>query len=339
MARPLIACLVLLTATAGNVFAAGRLAVLEFFGRPTGAYCSAAGPAMLALQEEYEGRAVLLEYDFDRFNSGRVDRFWATGVSANYLPLVMVGCGYRVSHGQVSYESAYRDLLEDELQRPPRASIAAAWRRSGTTMRTYLTLTNTGSATLRASDDAALWVIAYEKSTIGVSATWVRATAYWPLQTDLAPGEALDAVVDLPGLSSVSWERMAAVALVEDRPGGAGAYDMAQAAEALPAAITATPRQVLVHPGRPEAEVDLEGPHVLQWTATVDVPWLEVTPSSGVLPAVASVRLVEALRPASATTATLTVRATGDSMDFSTLLPVTVGAPVRHPSRRLAPGG
>lgn len=339
MARPLIACFVLLLATVGSVCAAGRLAVLEFFGRPTGAYCAAAGPAMLTLQEEYDGRAVLLEYDYDRFNSGRLYRFWATGVSANYLPLVMVGSGYRVSHGQVSYEAAYRDMLEDELRRPPRASVAAAWRRSGTTMRTYLTLTNTGSATLRTSEDAALWVIAYEKATVGVSSTWVRATAYWPLPTDLAPGETVDAVVDLPGLSSVSWDRMAAVALVEDRPGGAGAYDMAQAVAASPAAIGVTPRQVLVHPGRPEVEVKIDGPHVLQWIATVDVPWLEVTPSSGVLPGVATVRLVEALRPASTTTATLTVRATGDSMDFSTLLPVTVGAPVRHPSRRLAPDG
>ena len=105
----------LLGATFGA--AEDRFAVLEFFGRPNGAFCSAAGPAMKALQRQMEGRAVLLEYDYDAFRYGRQERFWATGVSATYLPLVMVGSGYRTSSGSVNYESVYRSMINQELDR------------------------------------------------------------------------------------------------------------------------------------------------------------------------------------------------------------------------------
>ncbi len=338
MARTVTVWIAVLLGGVNAAAAAGRLAVLEFFGRPSGGYCSAAGPAMRNLQLQLEGQAVLLEYDYDRFQGDRLFRFWATGVSAGFLPLVMVGSGYRTSSGQADYENVYRSMILDELARPPRAAIAAAWRPAGTAMRTYLTITNTGGATLRRSEEAAAWVVAYEKTVVGVSSTWVRMTRRWPLPDDLAPGETVHAVVDLPGLSGVDWNRMAAVALLEDRPGGNGRYDMLQATEALPPAVLATPRQLMVHPGRPAVEVALEGPHVLDWSATVDVPWLEVSPAAGRLPADVTVVLLPELRPPEATAATVTIRAVGDSMDLETELPVLVGAPVRQPSGRVRPG-
>ncbi len=115
-----------------------RFAVLELFGRTGCGNCQAAGRAMTALQSEMRGRAVLLEYDYDAFLHGRQDRFWASGASARYLPLVMVGSGYRTSSGAENYEPVYRSMINDELARPARAAVSAYWRRVANTMRAYV---------------------------------------------------------------------------------------------------------------------------------------------------------------------------------------------------------
>ncbi len=132
--------LVLISLLLGTTFGAAddRFAVLEFFGRPNGAFCSAAGPAMITLQSEMRGRAVLLEYDYDAFRFGRQNRFWASDASARYLPLVIVGSGYRTSSGAENYEPVYRSMINDELARPARATVSAYWRRVANTMRAYV---------------------------------------------------------------------------------------------------------------------------------------------------------------------------------------------------------
>jgi hypothetical protein len=132
--------LVLISLLLGATFGAAddRFAVFEFFGRPAGAFCSAAGPAMITLQSEFRGRAVLLEYDYDAFLHGRQDRFWASGASARYLPLVMVGSGYRTSSGAENYEPVYRSMINDELARPARATVSAYWRRAANAVRAYV---------------------------------------------------------------------------------------------------------------------------------------------------------------------------------------------------------
>lgn len=88
----------LLALLAGVAGAEERLGVFEFFVRGGGAYCQAAAPGVRKLQTEMEGRAVLLEYAYDTFNQGRVDRWWAAykGSPSVYLPLVMVGSGLQV---------------------------------------------------------------------------------------------------------------------------------------------------------------------------------------------------------------------------------------------------
>lgn len=317
-----------------------RLAVLEFFGRPSGAFCSAAGPTMISLQAELEGRAVLLEYNFDVFRyGGRADRFWATGTTANYLPLVMVGSGYRTSSGQVDYQTDYSGMINDELARAPRAELTAYWRRSeNDTVRTYVEVRNSRNSPLRVSEEAAMWVIVYEKAPIGVSNTWVRSTMRRPLATDLAPGETLSTTISVPGSSIADWDRVACVILIEDRPGGQGSYDMLQAAEAAPATLSVEPSELVVTPTSPTAEVLLEGPHVLEWTATVDVPWLEIEPASGTLPNTPVVSLKPELRRPWENSATVTIYADGDSMVFRAWVGVSFGARARPGGGRSTPG-
>ncbi len=314
-----------------------RFAVLEFFGRPSGAFCSAAGPAMRTLQRQMEGRAVLLEYDYDAFQYGRQERFWATGVSAGYLPLVMVGSGYRTSSGSVNYESVYRSMIDQELARPARAEVSAFWRRNGSTMRAYVEVLNLHDTPLEIDQEARIWLIAFENASIGVSTTWVRSTAHQYLPFDLAPGESAVAVIDTPSMTGVNWSLMGGLVIIEDRPGGRGSYDMLQATEAVPATVTAIPGSLVLSSYGSGAEVVLTGPHVLSWTASSNVSWIEVTPDSGDLPATPTLRVRPELVTQTETEGVVTFSATGDGMEFSATVSVTLGARLRRGARRVSP--
>jgi hypothetical protein len=238
----------------------------------------------------------------------------------------------------VDYEAVYRSMIDDELARPARAAVSAYWRRSANTMRAYVEVRNLGATDLEIDHDAAIWLIAYEDaSREGVSTTWVRSTAQRYLPYDLAPGETATAVIDTPPMSGVEWSRMAGLVLLEDRPGGGGAYDMVQAAEALPADLSAAPDHLVMSPYRPVAEVILRGPHVLSWSASSDVPWIEVTPSSGAIPTTAILTLRPELRPPAATEGSVAFAATGDGMSFSATVSVAVGAQLRRAGRRVRP--
>ncbi|HSO24087.1 MAG TPA: hypothetical protein VLT81_14345 [Chondromyces sp.] len=328
--------LIVVTVVAGSAFADDRLAVFEMFGRTGCGNCNAAGEVVTVLQDELRGRAVLLEYDYDLFLYGRLDRFWATGVSAYYLPLMMVGSGYRTSSGIVDFDAVYRSMIDDELARGPRAAVTAYWRRVGDSMRAYVDVRNLGPTDLEVRRDAGIWLIAYENADTGNTGTWVQSTSVWYLPYDVEPGEGITGIIDTPPVGGLNWVRMSGLVLVEDRPAG-GAYDMLQAAEALPADLYLAPERPVVGARGGTAALELAGPHVMSWTAESEVPWLVIEPSSGTLPATVSVELRPELRPAAATEGTISFTASGDGISFSTTSTVTVGPPLRRGDRRIAP--
>ncbi len=327
---------------AAALAAGDRLAVLELFGREECGNCQAAGQALTTLQAQLGARAVLLEYDYDAYRSSlRVDRFWQAAGSAAYLPLVMVGSGYQTSSGPVAYESVYAGLIDHELARPPGAAVVAYSRRSGDALRVYVRAVNTGPETLSLRDQPTLWVVAWERRPIGVSSAFVRAALPVPLSEPLAPGGRATAVVDTPPLQGVDWSRMASLALFERWVGdpGDGHYDALQAAVALPATLAVTPSRLTLSAGG-SAAITLEGPHVLTWTATSDVDWLQVQPSSGTLPASPTVSLAPGRGPVGAAAGTLRIEATGDGMTFARSVQVVVQpAQPRSVERRLRPSG
>jgi hypothetical protein len=338
MARRLIAIVSLvLTAKAAPAGAADRFVVLEFFGRPQGAYCSAAGPAMRALQDELAGEAELLEYDYDGFPYGRVERFWASGAQASFLPLVMVGSGYQTSSGHADYYSEYSGLITLDRLREPEAEVTAFWRRVGASVRSYVTVRNTRVRRLRVDEQAAVWTVVFERARIGVSDTWVRSTTRHALAADLRTDESVDLVIDAPGASLADWNRAAVVVMVEDRPGGAR-YDMLQAALAEPAALALEPERVVLSPASRTVQVAIGGPHVLSWTAASEVPWLEVSPSAGEVPGTATVTYRPELRPPGELTGDVVIDAAGDGMAFSERLEVELAGQVRHGGGRRVPG-
>lgn len=327
----------------GGASAEERLGVFEFFVRGGGAYCQAAAPAVRALQTEMAGRAVLLEYAYDSFPQGRVERWWAaySGSPYVYLPLVMVGSGLDVDQGPVDYYARYKAMLDAELARPPQASMRAWSRRQGGGVQVFVRATNLASVPLTTDHAAGFWVVVWEDNPIGLTATWVRATTASPLTATLAPGATAFATVDVPSVGSVDWDRLRSLVLLEHRPGGAlGRYDTLQAAIASAAGLDASPSSLALSASSPDAEVTLDGPHLLSWTATPDVPWLHTQPSSGTLPSSCTISL-EGTPPAGQTGAVHFV-ATGGGMSFDTSVTVTAqgrtGRIRRHLTRR-APGG
>jgi len=340
MKRTLIHIVIVLSIGLGTGWAGERLPVLEFFGRPAGTFCRQAGPAMIQLQDELEGRAVLLEYDFDIFGGNDiVNRFWAADPNASYLPLVMVGSGYRTHSGyHADHYDVYSGLIADESARAPRADVTAWWWRSGDLVRCYTSVRNTSDEPLRVNQSAEAWFITYEKARIGVSDTWVRSATRKRFTADLEPGETAHLEVEAVVSTMDDWQRAGFLLLVDDRPfGGNDRFDMIQAAEARPATLEATPESLVVSPGAPTAELALRGPHVLEWTAETDAAWLEIEPASGRVPDTFVITYLPELQPPGEATASLVIHAVGDAMVFDTSVEVAVGGRVRRSGGRLTP--
>lgn len=327
------ALILLLLASAAR--AEERLGVFEFFVRGGGTYCRLAAPSVSTLQAEMAGRAVLLEYAYDSFSSGRVDRWWAAyhGPSQVYLPLVMVGSGLEVSQGPVDYYNRYKAMLTAELARPPAASVKAWSQRVGTSLQVFVRATNLADAPLTPEHAAAFWVVVWEDNPIGLTQTWVRATGTRPLAGPLQPGDTTSATIDMASLQGVDWQRLRALALLEHRPTSGGAYDMLQAAIASPASLEVAPSGLVLGPSSPSAEVSIDGPDVLSWTATPEVPWLQVAPASGATPGTCVVSLVGT--PAAGQQGAVRLDATGSGMSFSATVTVTTQGLVRRARRHL----
>lgn len=324
-----------LLCVAAAATAEDRLCVFEFFVRGSGAYCQAAAPAVRALQAEMQGRAVLLEYDYDAFSHGRADRWWAayTGSPAVYLPIVMVGSGYMVDQGPVSYASRYRAMIDAELARAPAAQVKAWSQRAGAGLTVYARATNLSGVPLTTDHAAAFWVIVWEEARIGLTDTWVRSTASKALTATLAPGDTTTVTISVPTVAAADWERIRALVLLEHRPTGAGKYDMLQAAAAGPASLDAKPTQLTLGPSAPSAVVGLDGPHVLAWTATAEVPWLQVAPAAGSIPGNLTISLVGSPPPGQS--GTVRVEGSGAGLESTVTISVTTEAALHRVRRRL----
>ncbi|HPW56073.1 MAG: BACON domain-containing protein [Thermoanaerobaculaceae bacterium] len=301
-----------------------RFAVFEFFVRGQGAYCQAAAPAVRMLQTEMAGRAVLLEYAYDSFPYGRVERWWAaySGSPYVYLPLVMVGSGLVVDQGPVDYYNRYKAMLDAELARPPQALVRAWSHRQGNSLQVFARATNLASIPLTTDHAAGFWVVVWEDNPVGLTTTWVRATAASLLNATLPPGATAVATVNVPPLGAVDWGRLRTLVLLEHRPAGApGRYDMLEATIAVPVGLEVSPSALALGQASPEAVVTLDGPHLLSWTATPDVPWLRAQPGSGSLPSTCTVSLDGT--PPTGQTGLVHFAATGGGMTFNAAVTVT----------------
>jgi hypothetical protein len=127
-------------------------------------------------------------------------------------------------------------MVDAELARAPEAAIEARWWRDGDKARFSVELTNQGGTTLStAANDATVHAVVYEDTQVGTTDRYARAAVSTGVATPLAPGASATFSLETAGLTGVDWEQLHFLVLVDYRPGGAsGAYDMLQAAVALP---------------------------------------------------------------------------------------------------------
>jgi hypothetical protein len=335
MRRTLIPALLVAGACAGTALCQDRLAVLEFLARQS-TYCIAGAPAVITLQEEMAGRAVLLEYDFDApLATGRFQCYRAADPYGGYLPLVMVGSGFRTSSGPVDYEPVYRGMIEQELARAPDAAVTAYSRRQGNALRLYVEAENRTGAALGPANESAIWVIVWENGRIRLTNTLVRSVVKSPLAASVPPGGRVTAIVDTPTIAGVNWQHVESLALLERRTAVGARFDMLQATVAQAASLSVSPAQVALSRTAAAADVALAGPHALAWTAQPESAWLEVVPAGGSLPATATVRTVAGAMPPPGSVGTVRFDAAGDGMAFSAAVTVTVEHPRGTLRRRL----
>jgi hypothetical protein len=280
---------------------------------------------------------VFLEYDlrsYAYFDSRLTRWYKAHGMDTVATPWVMVDSGHQITYGYEDFASVYRNLVNGELPRPPRAQVEAYQRRVGDKVRFYVQLRNLTSATLSAYRNAAtLHGLVYENVTTDTDHRYVRAIAPLGLEEDLMPGATaavtMDTSFDVP--SGVAWDRLSYLVLADFQPDGtAAAFDMLQAAPAAPAVLTALPGDVhfSVAAGSPlsgTVALRFQGPYVLDWTASTDAPWLSVSPAAGSVATDAVVSLLPIDLSPGLYRAQVTFRATSeDGIAFDLQVPVTL---------------
>jgi hypothetical protein len=180
--------------------------------------------------------AIFLEYIYATAPDSRKGRFWEAygGSSAGY-PMIIVDSGHQVQSGVVPYYNTYKAMVDQELARPPQAEVQATWQRNGNKVTFLIQVNNlSGVALSSAQNKATVHAIVYEDKKVGVTSRYVRSAVFQTIVTSLTPGSSASFTLETPDLAGVDWNKLHYLALVDYQPGGS-AYDMLQAAVALPA--------------------------------------------------------------------------------------------------------
>lgn len=270
-----------------------RLVVFESFMRRTCGNSQRAAPVLDQLATEYAAQPVIiLEYDVDNPPAHRYYRWWiARGSSGNAtLPLTMVGSGRLFADGGVwqDFAGTYRQMINNELSRPPQAALSGVAERTGDQLRFTVSITNLSGVTLSSSNDATVHVLVYEERRVALTGRYVRAAPSLALQQPLAPGARTTVVLETEPLVGVQWDALRFVALIDYRPGGmSGAYEQLQAAILPLARFASEPAEAtaLVDTGATGdtlIQLKIVAPPGETWTASEQIDWLSVSPSSGV---------------------------------------------------------
>jgi hypothetical protein len=245
------------------------------------------------LAQDYAGQPVVfIEYDADNAPGSRYGLWWAafSGGTTVYLPLVMVDSGHQISNGPVDFYNVYKAMVDTELVRPAQAEIQASWWRTGDKVGFYIQVKNLSTVALSSSSNsAAVHAIVYEEDVPARDTHRFGRAAVSTDISNLAPNATATYTLETSDLTGVNWDKLHFIVLVDYRPSGSvGAYDMLQAAVALPAGspFAALPDSLtfMVDPtdlSIPLALVNFQGPSFVNWNAIPSTPWLTVTPSSG----------------------------------------------------------
>jgi hypothetical protein len=149
----------------------------------------------------------------------------------------MVDSGHQHTSGYEEFYTVYQSMVDAALVRSPEATIETVWWRDGDRVRFYARVTNLSDTVLSTSaNDATVHAIVYEDAHVGATDRYARAVTSTGITSGLAPAATADFSLVTADLTGVDWERLHFLVLVDYRPAGtSGAYDMLQAAAAVPA--------------------------------------------------------------------------------------------------------
>lgn len=192
----------------------------------------------------------------------------------------------------------YRGMVNRSLGRTPAAEITATYARTSNTVTIKATVTNNSAVTLSVQNKAAVHAIVYEDYRQSKTNHAGRGSA----KTDISylrPGhsETFMITVNLSGV--FNYDNLHYIVVVDYKTTGTntnGVYDQLQAAIAVEGDVT-PPTAFVVSPNSlsyeiktgdatiPSGQIDITGDSGLSWTATADHDFVQISPSSGSVPA------------------------------------------------------
>jgi hypothetical protein len=192
-------------------------------------------------------------------------------------------------------------MVDTALARPAQTQIQAYWWRTENKVGFYVQVTNLSNVTLSlTTNSATVHAIVYEDAHVQLTNRFVRAAISTGI-SNLAPNATATFTLETSDLSDVNWDNLHYIVLVDYRPSGSvGAYDMLQAAVALPAiapfAVRPDTLTFMVDPTDTSSislPVNFQGVDFVNWKAIPSASWLIVSPSTGSIttPAMISVKI------------------------------------------------
>jgi hypothetical protein len=187
-------------------------------------------------------------------------------------------------------------MIDDALIRPPRAEIQGVWWREtigiDSIVAFYVQVKNLTSDTLLYSTNGAeIHAIAYEDAHINQTDHFGRGADSTFILDSLAPNSTsiFRTSINEAYLSDANWDNLHFITMVDYRPGGSiGPYDMLQAAYATPveSPFDVKPDSItfMVDPADlsiPTKLVHFIGPSFIDWTASNDTGWVNLSLASG----------------------------------------------------------
>lgn len=257
------------------------------------------------LAEEYSNQPVVfLDYHYDLALEDGLPTYFPPEARWNVIQASEAGLGLTwavVDSGRLHHRgaentddavTAYRDMLDDALAKPAEAEISATWWREGNSVNIIATVTNQSTVTLSLDNNAGVHAIVKEPYAEYPTHTTLHpglnsGMAQIP---NLAPGETGTFHISIPDIYPQDWQNLEFIVLVDYQTAPGAKYDQLQAAFATPAttpsAITAQPNSFYFmisesDPFIPAFSTTILGDAGLNWSATVDKPWLTIDRSTG----------------------------------------------------------
>lgn len=200
-----------------------------------------------------------------------------------------VDSGWRWTCGGEEHAAVYSAMIEEALANPPGADLGGTWWREGGDLHVRLRVANRSGHVLGPDNHAAVSVIVYEKARLMHTGRFSRASAEFPLGSDLADGDTAVYDLDLAGVRLADWGRAVVVGVLDHRPQPASeryaALQSAVLEETTPPTATTSPLPSPTATASPlpsPTETPLAAPTATSTALSTEGPTITSTPEEAV---------------------------------------------------------